>query len=264
MNSVSVLFNLRWRARGGRSRMLAAALVVAAVIVFAIGQHRAARTPITSEAVAFVISSGFAALVLVLLAVGLLLGADSNDEMRKLRRIDRALRKEPLPDAWEVITRVQTAAGRSKALARGEGRPGDAHQVGIGPGTVIAVLGGCALIGGGWLRAARTAAVSQALGGAVLGFLGVAIIAGAVAAQDVRRQAHVDRSRSELLDSLPLSKCAVPERGDANHAKWTGPGLARCHRATCPALVTTTIPDERYRVDGRGLDVCDLCHPEGA
>lgn len=244
--------------------MLAAALVVGAFVVLVVGQHGVAGTPLESEAIAFVVSSGFAALVLVLLAVGLLLGADSNDEMRKLRRIERALRKEALPGAWEVLAQVQgegAAAERSSRLA---------HQREVGAITVAFVLGGCALIGWGWLRAARTVDVSQAFDGLVLGFLGVAVVAGAVAAQDVRRQAGVDRSRSELFGGMLDQRGgdspaqALLEDGDVDDAKWTGAGLARFHRATCPALVTTTTPDERYEVNGSDLDACELCHPERA
>ena len=229
----------RWL-RAEADRVAGWALVVAAVVWLAVGARLVSSALYTPDQVATVISGGLAAMTVLLVGLGVLLAADTNDEERKLARIDAALG-------------ATAATGAEAAGPRRAGR-----VIGF-----LVLAAGAALIVAGWWKAADALRVGQALDGLVLAAAGVALVAAVLTIGTSRRRRRLARQARAVLalvtaaDMMPA--VAAVHLNGSNGTRWTAAGLHHFHLEACPALAGI-VPEDRtpVRVDCT-LEPCLLC-----
>lgn len=256
-------------------RTMAWVLVAIALVVVALGHHWLEASSSRPEKVAYLISSGCTAVLLVIVAVGLLVTADLDDQIRKLTRIAAGRGGQARADAGAVLAALRTGQGAAlfdrelSAVKSGPTRPPRA----LGrPERMIASLllaVTAVIIAGGWMRAATTGKLGVALGGLGVGFAGLLFATGVVVSVTFRCRRTVTRYRSEVLDGLlrPGSdghEDRLPRHAGArDDGYWAATGLKRYHRLSCAALTTAPSGDRRRVASGEpGLEPCLLCQPE--
>jgi hypothetical protein len=220
-------------------------LVVGSVVWLAVGARLVSGALYTPKQVAYVISGGLGAMVVLALGLAALLLADTRDEERKLALIDAALPRAVVP-------------------APEDERPTGRRRLGVVTGTV-GLVAGAALVAFGWWKAADALRVDRALDGLVVAAIGVALIAAVLTVGAVLRRRRLARqARLVLARVLPPETRAqraaqAHPNGSSNGTLWTAAGLHHFHVAACPALAGIG-PEERtpVRVDCN-LEPCLLC-----
>jgi hypothetical protein len=217
---------LRGTLRVESDRALAWTLVGVAPVALLWGWQHLAGSPFGAEEVAYLISGGLSALVLVIGGVAALITADLRDEHYKLERLETAVWGE-----------TQTAP------------PGRWWAVRLGAVLVVAL----GFVAAGWWRAAGTGRLAVALDGLALAALGPLLAATGLAGHVVLARRDVVRRRNALLIHVraAMGTCAdEPDRGELRPEQlWTAAGLRRVHRRDCAA--TDAGPDAEF---------CELCH----
>jgi len=230
--------SLGLRVRAQWDRALGWLLVVAALVWMGAGYRSLADSLYPVEQVAFLISSGLVALLLLFSGAGALLLADWRDGRHKLDRI-AVLRGEPA--AW------RTPGGRPLAL-----------------GALGSLAVGGAVLGVGYAKAANALQVDPALDGLVVAAAGLGVILVAMAVIALRlRTALGTRMRNLLAGILPADEpapaaTAVPAEVDLSD-RWTADGLRRYHRPACPALNSAQHERRPVRPADNGLEACLIC-----
>ena len=232
----------RWL-RAEADRVVGWALVVGAGLWLAAGSRLVAGALYTPEQVAYVISGGVAAIVVLLAGLALLLLADTRDEEHKLDLIDGLL-PAAVPD-----NREGDPAGPSRSLRRGVLSGG--------------LLLGAAAVAAGWWRAADALRVDRALDGLLLAVIGAALVAAVVTGATARRRAALARQARGVLrrvaPSRALALSGPAHRNGADSTYWTAEGLQRSHVAACPVLAGID-SDRRTMVPvGADIEPCLLC-----
>lgn len=261
-------------ARAERDRLLAWALVGVGAVTFAVARQQLAGSTSHAEQVAYLVSGGFGALLLGVVAVTLLLAADLRDTHRKLERLEAALRGRPLAAPKNILPRL-LGEGRSVAAgAAGNDRPPTSEVVRRRLGVPAVICGMFWLAGGGflvagWVRAAGTGDVGTALGGMVFAAVGLGLAAGGLVFFAVAAGVQRSRRLRVVLDAVGALPPASPDAGhcqagapDAREAVWTASGLRRFHRAGCPALNHAEGDAFVVTRPTRTLEPCLLCHPD--
>ena len=238
---------------GGWSRFLIAewdrtlcwAVVVASLAVLAVGHRRLAASPSNSEQVAFLISGGFLAILLLMTAVTLLVVSALRDTEHKVGRIAAVDGRAPTPPSSTVAWVV--------------------------PAALVWVAGG-AMVVAGYRRAGGTIGLSKALTGLPLAGGGLALSAisliGYAAARRIRLARRIRTVVHGLaaLDTVISDAVAVPERSLSGERRtpserWTAAGLRRYHQPSCAALLHAG-GEALAAAPGDDLAPCLLCHCE--
>jgi hypothetical protein len=242
-------------------RTLAWLLVAGGGVTLLCGQRNLAASPFGAEQVAYLISGGLGALLLVFLGMTALLAADLRDEQHKLARLESAGRGEPYPDPRTIaplaITVPAGRTGSAPGMATGVRR----WQFALSAASVVMAAG---LLVGGWARAATTGDLNKALAGLVLALVGMVVaVAGCVGYLTAARR-RVVRRRRVVVDGLQRrwarsDESAVGGDAETDTLVWTVAGLRRFHRSTCPALACTA--GQRVVVNGvrSSLEPCLIC-----
>ena len=254
------------RAAGGQwlraesDRVLGWGLVVASAVWLAVGSRLVAGALYAPKQLAYMISGGLGAFLLLLAGASVLVGADTRDEVRKLGRIALALGTEDGPRSWESRSRLVRLL--------------------LGVGLVVGLV--CLVIG--WWQAADALLVGEALDGLVLATAGAGIATAVIGAETFRARrrlslqaravlAHVQAATAQPLPAAVFAHHGTPNvNGNSNGQEadggwWTASGLRRFHLAGCPALASVG-PNGRQPVpmgarDGHGgLEPCLLCDAE--
>jgi hypothetical protein len=250
----------RWL-RAEWERTLAWALVATALALILIGHRHLAASPLGTEEVAYLISGGFGALFLVVVAIGLLLGADANDNLRKLDRIEWAIHGRPVPEHPQVLALLR-AGFPSVDVATGKEGGGVGRRPVLVSSALLAVA--VAVIAAGWMRAAGTTALAVAFDGLVIALAGLLLASGVVAVQDLRVRNRLARRMRVLFEGILQVDLAptVPEAAGDRAVAWTAPGLRRFHRSSCPALAPVSGTRRPVTEDQHHFEACLICHPE--
>jgi hypothetical protein len=181
--------------------------------------------------VAYVISSGVGALVLIFVGAAVLLFADWRDGAHKLSRI------------------ASLRVGASTSDAMSETRVARTASLGIALGLVL----GVAVVALGWARAADALRAERAMDGLVIAGAGLGLIVVVLAAVAIRLRLTL-RQRMTVLFSGMVSADQRPA-----DELWTADGLLRFHRASCPAFVGVREGGRPVRSTDRGLEPCLIC-----
>jgi len=229
-------------------RTLCWAVVLASLAVLAVGHRRLAASPSNSEQVAFLISGGFLAIMLLMTAVTLLVVSALRDTEHKVGRIAAADAQAPTPSstvAWVV------------------------------PAALVWVAGG-AMVAAGYRRAGGTIDLSKALTGLPLAGGGLALSAisliGYAAgrrirlARRIRTVVHGLAALDTVISDETSDAVAVPERSLSGERRtpserWTAAGLRRYHQPSCAALLHAD-GEALAAAPGDDLAPCLLCHCE--
>lgn len=216
-------------------RTLAWVLAVGAVVLLFVGYRNVAASPFAAEEVAHLITGGIGALVLLVVAVGLLLSADLRDETDKLDRIDTRLLRD--------------------STARRLGRRTDLVCSG-------AVLVGLVALAAGWVKAAGTADFDRSLTGLAAAVFGFGLVTAGIAVHCLAARGLVRRRIGALVTAGARIASLAGAATQADGRKWTVDGLTRFHRRSCPALASARGPARPVDGPAPGLEPCLLCHVE--
>lgn len=232
----------RWL-RAEADRAVGWALVVGGGIWLAVGSRLVAGALYTPEQVAYVISGGLAAIVVLLVGLDLLLLSDIRDEEHKLDLIDGLL-PPARPDG-----RDREGTGPSRSVRRLAAAGG--------------LLLGAVAVAAGWWRAADALRVGRALDGLLLAVIGAVLVAAVLIGTTARRRAALTRRARGVLLRVAPSPASAPSgpahRNGAGSTHWTAEGLQRSHVAACPVLAGID-SDRRTLVPvGANLEPCLLC-----
>jgi hypothetical protein len=222
-------------------RTLGWASVALFFVLLVAGQQQLARSHSNAEQVAFFVSGGFGGLFVLFVGITFLLGADLRDTNHKLDRLERALQGAP---AEQPTRRFSGAALGCGAL----------WLVGAGFVTV------------GWLTAARTSDLGDALHGLAFGAIGVALATGGMVAYGVAGGLTRSRRMRAVLGGLAADSAGNDDgalaAGVGQTGWWSAAGLTRYHRPDCAALINAE--GEPFRVEGASADLrpCLICQGE--
>ena len=222
-------------------RLFGSALVGVAFILLLAGYRSVADSLYGADQVAYVISAGVGALVLVVVGAALLLFADWKDGAHKLSRI-ASLRVGATSDDMS-----DPRAARVATL-----------------GLVVALILGVGVMALGWARAADALRAERAMDGLVIAGAGLGLIVVVLAAVAIRlRQTLRQRMKAVFsgvvaADRRPADVTELVTEVDLSEL-WTADGLLRFHRASCPAFVGVREGRRPVRPTDRGLEPCLIC-----
>lgn len=226
-------------------RTLGWASVALFVVLLVAGQQQLARSHSNAEQVAFFVSGGFGGLFVLFIGITFLLGADLRDTNHKLDRLERVLQgAPPAAPAGQPTRRLSGAARGCGALW----------------------LLGAVCITVGWLTAARTSDLGDALQGLAFGAIGVALATGGMVAYGVAGGLARSRRMRSVLGGLAADAAGHDDGSPAGVTGqtgwWSAAGLTRYHRPDCAAL--TDAEGEPFRVEGASADLrpCLICPGE--
>jgi hypothetical protein len=228
--------------RAERDRFAGWALVIVAFVLLLAGYRSVADSLYGSDQVAYVISSGVGALVLIFVGAAVLLFADWRDGAHKLSRI------------------ASLRVGASTSDAMSETRVARTASLGIALGLVL----GVAVVALGWARAADALRAERAMDGLVIAGAGLGLIVVVLAAVAIRLRLTL-RQRMTVLFSGMVSADQRPADVSERVTEidlselWTADGLVRFHRASCPAFVGVREGGRPVRSTDRGLEPCLIC-----
>lgn len=223
-------------------RIVGWVLVVIAFGWLLLGYHRIADSLYAVDQIAYLISTGVAALLLLFSGAGIVLLADWKDSVHKLSRI-ASLRVGSPPSGDVSATRVVRAAT-------------------LGPAVVL--LLGVAAVALGWAWAADALRVERALDGLVLAGAGAAVVVVVLAAVAIRLRLTLRRRMNAVLSGM-VTVDRQPVAAGAGFSEvspselWTADGLVRFHRASCPALLGVLAGRRPVRPTDAALEPCLIC-----
>lgn len=238
-------------------RALAWVLVGAALVGLLWGYRHLAGSPFGAEEVAYLISGGLSALVLLLSGVALLITADLRDEHSKLDRLEAAVWGEPsaAPPGDGGCPTDNCDGSRQRQARSWIGR------------IVAGVLVGLGFVVAGWARAAGTGHLDRALDGLALATFGPLLAGAAFGGHGLAARRSVVARRNAVLavvhGAVAAPAVTADDRPDLRSQQlWSAPGLRRVHQRGCAALLSAGAPP--IAVAERGRELCLLCHPEAA
>ena len=246
----------RWL-RAEADRIVGWTLVVAAGAWLAIGSRLVADALYAPKQVAYVISGGVAAFVVLLVGLAVLLAADTRDEEHKLDRIDGLV-----PPPGNGNGNGNAAANDAGVAAvddhRGRPRRGAMTAVGVG------LAAGAACVGIGWWAAADALHVDPALDGLVWAVIGAGIVAAVLVVATARRRSRLALQARRVLGRVAPapSRPAEVHRNGADSTRWTAEGLQHIHLAACPVLAGIDTERRTPVPVGSALEPCLLCADE--
>lgn len=274
--SLEVNLPLRWALAAERDRVVAWAVILAAIVMLLVGSRRVAESSLDAERVAYVISAGLGSLALTVTGAAQLLLADLRDGAYKISRLERAVGGCPLPDPRSLLARWAGSWARGhggeepvQPARRGGGRLRSARfgfararfRFWLWPSAL-----GLVLLIGGWREASTTTVVDEAATGMRLAGVGLAVWAATFAMLIRHRRRAVIVAKGTVMEAL-VACAGGPTGGHARGSvsapqAWTAPGSRLSHRRECPALrfaggdafVAPEGPD--------ALPPCLLCHRE--
>lgn len=223
---------LSWRwLRAEWDRSLGWALCVAAVVVLAVSIPALAATPWGAEQVAYLISGGLGALLMLLLGTALRLVADLRDTAYKLHLLGGGA------PAASPFRRAMLLSG------------------------VVAAIGAVAF-GLGWWKAADTLLFREALDGLVLAAAGLMLAAAALAGAGIAIRRCISGPLASLARTVAPETPLVAESVETGlrEGLWTTEGLRRFHRSSCPVLLSArTAPRSVSPSEMAALLPCGIC-----
>lgn len=219
-------------------RVLGWLLVVAAAVWLALGYRNVAQSIYPPEQVAYLISGGLAALILICAGSMLFLVADWKDDARKLDRIAAASRAGDF-----------TPTSGSRALPL------------MVAAAVLAIVG-VVVVAAGWAKAADAVQLHPAMNGLAIASAGLCVTLLALAAVAFWLRRSLVRRLASVLSVM------TPDPDNATRIEtiqldltdfWTAEGLRRFHRANCPALVSARGERRLVKPDATDQEPCLLC-----
>jgi hypothetical protein len=227
------------RLRSQGDRIAGWALMVASGAWLAVGYHNVAQSIYPPEQVAYLISGGLVALVILCGGATLLLVADWKDDGLKLDRI-----ADGLPGGDPVAT--GSSMLRPAMLGGG-----------------VAALIGAALVAVGWAKAADAVQLHPAMNGLAVATAGLGLILLALSGVAFWLRRSLVGRMTSLLSSLATAKHEVVLESESSHLDltdfWTAEGLRRYHRADCPALVSARGAPRLVKPNSADQEPCLLC-----
>lgn len=222
-------------------RVVGWALVGVAFVLLLAGYQSVTHSLYGADQVAYVISTGVAALVLVIVGAAALLFADWKDGAHKLSRI--------------ASLRVGATSGDMS-----EPRVARAATLGL----VVALVVGVAVMALGWAKTADALRAERAMDGLVISGAGLGLIVVVLAAvaihlrQTLRQRMKALFSGVVATDRRPADITELVAEVDLSEL-WTADGLLRFHRASCPAFMGVREGRRPVRSTDRGLEPCLIC-----
>jgi hypothetical protein len=247
-------------------RVAAWALVAVAFFMLGVGYRQLDASLFTAEKITHLVSGGCGAILVLLLALGLLLGADLRDQSDKLDRIESALDGRPVSDVRSALARLLAGdvSWVEEAGWRGRADSSGADYFLARPMACLGMVASASVVVSGWRRAAGAVDASGAMEGLVLALGGLLGSGATLAMSGVRRGRLLMRSQRGLLGRLAAHlDTTEPVRSDSfgtTEGEWTVPGLRRFHRMGCPALVWACGEAHSIQPAATALEPCLLCH----
>ncbi|HLF39853.1 MAG TPA: hypothetical protein VI854_00120 [Acidimicrobiia bacterium] len=282
---------VRWL-RADWDRVLGFALIVVGALLVLFGYFGASDSPYVDQAISYLISGGIGGLFLLGAGATLLISADLHDEWRKLDRFEDVLRHAggvnlPGFEAAETDVTERNGAESRRALQAVGPDMDDRERnlmamVAHGPVTptvsgtgalalprpritIIGMAAGLIVIALGWNHAASHALLGQALDGAVIGAVGLALtgVIGAIWTLSMKRSVQLRKTwlfaPFTLADLVTQRRAATARRSASNGHVLVAEGLTRFHEDGCPAVDgLATCEVDRKRIPA-GLTACSLC-----
>jgi hypothetical protein len=229
------------RLRSQGDRVAGWTLVVASGAWLAVGYRNVAESIYPPEQVAYLISGGLVALIILCAGATLLLVADWRDDRLKLDRIaDGLAEDDPLAPSEPKLTPALLGGGMAAVIGAG-------------------------LVAAGWAKAADAVQLHPAMDGLAVATAGLGLILLALSGVAYWLRRSLVRRMTSLLSSLASDQAThgVVIQGEPLHLDltdfWTAEGLRRYHRVDCPALISARGERQLVKPNSTDQEPCLLC-----